>query len=260
MRRAALVAVFVNAAVLPTAAFAHPHVAGDPFADVGDTIVAGSAKVAPIRGPSHRRWTVTDVRGGARTPAGTIEQRVTRADTPAGRQWCVATHWIGSAEAIDSVFLSAGPPIPVAWLESRGTFTFDGRDVTGPLATGRSIVDVTVRLAHASYPAPLERFILSRLTFTPGSAVAIAFFEPDRFREYHLAVEVVGETRIDHDRHERRCWLLVVADDVAVEDVPETRPFRPKSRTVWIDRNTGDVLREEIRNAAGDLLQVIEAE
>ena len=248
---------------LASPAGAHPHVPGDPFADVGDTIVAGSTRVAPIRSASHQRWIVTDVHGGGRVPAGTIEQRVSRADTPAGRQWCVAVErrMTGKPVAIDSVFVTAGPPIPVYWIvhsPSTGSFTFEGREVNGTYtdredttAANRSFDDATFPLAHACYPAPLERVLLTDLDYGSGAAVALALFDPrEDAGEYHLAVAVAGETRLDHAGHERRCWLLSVADDRS----------RAESRTLWIDRVTRALLREEIRNGSGDLLEVLEAE
>lgn len=252
--RALLVASFVSAAVLPTGAFAHPHVPGDPFADVGDTIVAGSPRVAAIRGPSRERWNVTDVRDGDRRPVGTIEQRVTRVDTPAGRQWCVAVvsrDAAGSETQRDSMWVSAGSPIPIRWAMDRGAFTFEGRQVTGTYASGgRTIDDATIHLAHAVYPEPLEICLWSRLDYSDSTeAVALAFFDPD-FGEFRQAIAVAGQTGLDHAGRERRCWMVTVAED---------RPLA-LNRTLWIDATTHALLREDVRDASGALVEVVEAE
>ena len=258
--RFAILASFVSAAVLPTAAFAHPHVAGDPFSDVGDTIVAGSARLAPIRGPSHRRWAVTDVRGGDRKPAGTIEQQVARANTAAGRQWCVAIlarDAAGSVTTRDSIWVSAGSPIPIYEWRAGGidTFTvrFDGASVdTWWLHVGdrTPLADV---MSAALFPLALVRLLIGQVDLAPGEAVALATLDYDYeglALDEREAIQSAGETLLDHRGRARRCILFAVT--------PRREGAEP--RTVWIDRATRAVLREEIRNESGDLLKVIDAE
>lgn len=248
------------AAVFATAAFAHPHAPGDPFTDVADTLVAGSPRLAPFTA-SHTRWKLTEWIAGVETPGGSVEQRVSRADTPAGRQWCVAIERRGPGEtspAVDSIFVTAGAPIPVYWrfhfIGGSLALRFNGRVVSGEYwGAWRLYADAADTLGHAAFPEPLARVLLSRLDYRAGLAVALALFDPNpaaASSEYRLAVQVVGETRLDARGRERRCWLLALAED---------RP-RGMSRTVWIDRATREVLREEVRDASANLVEVLEVE
>jgi len=258
--RLSAVIALCAAAVLPTAAFAHPHVAGDPFADVGDTIVAGSSRLTPIRGASHQRWTLTDVREGRHVPEGTIEQRVTRDDSPAGRQWCVAIEQRDAAGVVtlrDSIWVSAGAPIPIyeSWAAGVDTVEkhYDGCRVAGTAGHASSRRVTVDRLALAAFPRGLDRLLLAQLRLAPGASVAAALFDPELgggHGETLLAIQSAGETVLARGHGSRSCVLLAVAENRI--DAP--------ARAVWVDRATRALLREEIRNSAGDLLEVLEAE
>lgn len=256
--RFAIFASFLGAAVLPTAAFAHPHVAGDPFADVGDTLAAGSAQLRPLTA-RHERWTVHTLRDGFPEPEGTLELRVTRDDSPAGRRWCVVLDrrdQAGAPMALDSVWVSAGAPIPIDWVSTIGgdslDLGFDGRAVSGWKTNADGRIDGAARTAVACFPAALDRVLVEQAPLRAGAACALAFYEPRGLRagERRLAVHVVGETPLDRKGRARRCWLLGVFSDEATGE----------SRTLWIDAATRALLKEEIRDASGDLRQVLEAE
>ncbi len=258
--RSLAILVFCGAAVSPTAAFAHPHVVGDPFADVGDTIVAGSPRLAPIHAPSQQRWTISDVRDGGRVPLGTLEQRVSREDSPAGRQWCVAIERRDVAGVVtvrDSIWVSAGAPIPIYEWWAAGIDTvekhFDGRSVTGSAAHASSRRMTVDHLALAAFPRGLDRLLLGQLRLAPGAGVAVDFFDPEvggGHGESMLAIQSAGETVLARGHGSRSCVLLAVSE--AGTDAV--------ARTVWIDRATHALLREEIRTRSGDLLEVLEAE
>jgi len=255
----ALLPLVLNAAVLATAAFAHPHAPGDPFADAGDTLAPGSARLAPLRA-AHQRWRSFDVRGGGRVPAGTIDERVVRENSAAGGRWCVAIEErdvAGALVARDSIWLSAGSPIPI--YETRAErghvveLRFEGREVDGTWVEGGDRTSIGGESARAAFPRGAERLLIARLRLAPGQAVAVptyAIGEGAGEVESVLAVQSAGETLLDHHHRARRCVMLAVsASD------PDAG-----TRTVWIDRATRAVLREEIRNRSGDLLQVLEAE
>ena len=245
-----------------TVAGAHPHVPGDPFADVGDTIVAGSPRLAPIRGASHQRWTVTDVRGGGRMPAGTLDQRVSRADTPAGRQWCVAIESRDAAGKVtvrDSIWVSAGSPIPV--YESRVTdvdtvaLSFDASHVRVMLA-GNPERSGLHAMPVAAFPRELSHLLVGQIRIAPGASVALALFtvgNQEGFKgmplDLMMAIQSAGVTVLDHRGRSRRCDMLAGTETDA-----------DGGCTFWIDRSTHAILRQEIRNASGELLRILEAE
>jgi hypothetical protein len=248
------------ALLLAAPAQAHPHLPGDPFSDLAsDTITAGHHGLAALTARSIR-WKRTDVRGGGERPAGTLEERITREDSPAGRRWRVAIEARDAAGGItscDSIWLTAGPPIPIYHVHiapgDSFALAYDARTLSGWIARKDTRRSIEATLALEAFPIELGALIASRLEMKAGVGLAIAVFDATRGsqgEETRLAAHVVGETRMDFRRHEHRCWLLTLALD--------GRP--DEQRSLWIDRATRALLREETRNASGDLLEVVEAE